>query len=210
MKKSDTYNETSKVYQYPQTPARMQLSLWPAGQASNAEGTIAWAGGEIDWDSEDIKDQGYYSASFGSINVECYSAPDDAATSTGKDAYVYTDTTALESDVAMTDNSTILGSMGATGLDPSLGANSSSSASASSSATDSLPTGSSGGAGNMGSGSSSSSSSSSSSDSDSSSTTSSAAGAATTTGTNSAPGQERVLQGSLFAVLVAVVALVMQ
>ena len=205
MKKSDTYNETSKVYQYPQTPARLQLSLWPAGQASNAQGTIDWAGGEIDWDSEDIKNQGYYSATYGSVNVQCYDPPTDAASSSGNSSYVYTDDTALESDVAITSNSTVLSSLGATGLDPSLGASSSSSSANSTGSSDSMPTGSNGGAGGMGGSSSSSSSSDSSSDGG-----SSTSSAASPTGTNGAPGQERVLQSSLFAILVAVVALVMQ
>jgi hypothetical protein len=28
LKKADTYNETSKQYEFPQTPARLQMSLW--------------------------------------------------------------------------------------------------------------------------------------------------------------------------------------
>jgi beta-glucanase (GH16 family) len=210
--KSDTFNETANRYQYPQTPARLQMSLWPAGQASNAEGTIDWAGGVIDWDSEDIKDKGYYYATIGQVDVQCYSAP-SGTTSTGNNSYIYTSEAAMEANIEVTGNSTILGSLGATGLDMTLGANSSSSATSSSS--DSVPTnesGSVGGAGNSTASSSSSSGSSSSSDGSSSgsSTTSSGFSQGTTASQdNSAPNQnERVLRGSLFAVLVAVVVLV--
>ncbi|KAJ5234894.1 Concanavalin A-like lectin/glucanases superfamily [Penicillium citrinum] len=118
----------------------------------------------------------------------------------------------MEADVAITGNDTVLGSLGATGLNMDLGANSSSSAS-SSSASDSVPTNSGGGSGGM-SGTNSSSSSGSSSGSGS-STSSGSGAAATTTGfsqggqDNGAPAvNERALRGSLFAVLVAVVVLV--
>ncbi|OQE19826.1 hypothetical protein PENSTE_c014G03104 [Penicillium steckii] len=210
LKKSDTWNETANRYQYPQTPARLQMSLWPAGQASNAQGTIDWAGGEIDWDSEDIKDKGYYYASFGQIDVECYDPPSEAKKS-GNTSYIYTSDSAMEADVALTGNDTVLGSLGATGLNMDLGANSSSSASSSSGSSDSVPTNSGGGSGGM-----SGNSSSSSSSSDSGSSTSSGSGAAATTTGFSQGGQdngapavnERALRGSLFAVLVAVVVLV--
>ncbi|PYI02496.1 concanavalin A-like lectin/glucanase [Aspergillus sclerotiicarbonarius CBS 121057] len=66
---ASTWNATSNRYQYPQTPSRMQLSLWPAGRAGSAQGTIDWAGGDIDWNSAGIQDQGYYSASFANITV---------------------------------------------------------------------------------------------------------------------------------------------
>ncbi|KAJ5555204.1 Concanavalin A-like lectin/glucanase subgroup [Penicillium sp. DV-2018c] len=36
--------------QYPQTPCRVQFSLWPAGQKDAKQGTIEWAGGLVDWD----------------------------------------------------------------------------------------------------------------------------------------------------------------
>ena len=121
LEKSETWNETAGRYQFPQTPSRMQLSLWPAGQASNAEGTIEWAGGEIDWDSEDIQDKGYYYASFGEITVECYSPPDGADIH-GDKSYIFTDDKGLNTSVQVTNNDTVLASFGATGLDPDIGA----------------------------------------------------------------------------------------
>lgn len=235
--KSDTFNAKDNKYHFPQTPARLQMSLWPAGQASNAKGTIDWAGGVIDWNSQDIQTLGYYYATIGQVDVQCYSPP--AGTSiTGNNAYVYTSTTALQNDVAIVGNSTVLSSMGATGLNPSLGASSSSassSASASASASssgsssassatpsDSIPTNTagSGGSGGIpggtfpGSGSSSGGSSSGSSTQGGSGSGTSSAGFSQGTGSstgqgNSAPNpNERILRGSFFAVLVAVVVLV--
>jgi len=205
LKKSDTYNETSKQYQYPQTPSRLQMSLWPAGQSSNAAGTIAWAGGEIDWDSEDIKDKGYYYSTIGQVDVECYSAPSDV-TSTGNNSYVYTSTKAMESDVEITSNSTVLGSLGATGLDMSEGANSTSSSTSSSS--DSVPTNSSGGAGGAGSNSTASASGSGTSSNTDSNPSTTSSSFSQGTSSSAANPSDRVLSGSLFAVLVAVGGLV--
>lgn len=121
LEKSETWNETAGRYQFPQTPSRMQLSLWPAGQASNAEGTIEWAGGEIDWNSEDIQDKGYYYASFSDITVECYSPPGGADIQ-GDKSYIFKDDKGLNTSVQVTNNDTVLASFGATGLDPDIGA----------------------------------------------------------------------------------------
>lgn len=216
LKKSDTWNSTGNRFQYPQTPARLQMSLWPAGLPSNAQGTIDWAGGEIDWDSQDIKEKGYYYATIGQVDVTCYSPP-SGTQQTGNNSYIYTSDAALVNNVAITNNSTVLGSLGATGLDMTLGANSSSSSSATSTGSDSVPTNN-GGAGGMASNSTTSTGSGSGSGSGTSSGTGSAStasgtgfsqGTDTTTKGNGAPAQgERVLRGSLFAVLVAVVVLV--
>ncbi|CDM33592.1 CAZyme family GH16 [Penicillium roqueforti] len=209
LKKADTYNETSKQYEFPQTPSRLQMSLWPAGQASNAQGTIDWAGGDIDWNSEDIQTVGYDYAMVGEVSVQCYDAPSDV-TKTGDNAYIYTKSSAMESDISITDNSTVLASLGATGLDMDLGADKSS---ASSSASNSIPT-SNGGSGGMtsnitSSGESNSSSSSGTSTTDSSGTSTSGFTQGTATQDSGAASQnERVLRGSLFGVLVALVVLV--
>ncbi|OQE01017.1 hypothetical protein PENSOL_c005G08969 [Penicillium solitum] len=207
LKKADTYNETSKQYEFPQTPSRLQMSLWPAGQASNAQGTIDWAGGEIDWNSEDIKTVGYDYATVGEVSVKCYDPPSDAKKS-GSKAYLYTNSAAMESDISVTNNNTVLASLGATGLDMDLGADKSSSGSSNVSGSNSIPTGK-GGSGGMTSNTTSSSDSSS-------SGTSTTDGETSTTGFtqgtptgNGAAGQnERVLRGSLFGVLVALVVLV--
>ena len=210
LKKADTYNETSKQYQFPQTPSRLQMSLWPAGQASNAQGTIDWAGGEIDWNSEDIKNVGYDYATIGEVTVKCYDPPSDAKNN-GDKAYLYTNSAALESDIEITNNSTTLASLGATGLNMDLGASSaSSSGSSTSTASNGIPS-SNGGSGGMASNGTSESGSSTgtSTSTDPQSTTSSGFTQGTTTKASGAAGQnERVLRGSLFGVLVALVVLV--
>lgn len=217
LKKADTYNETSKQYQFPQSPSRLQMSLWPAGQPSNAQGTIDWAGGVIDWNSEDIQNYGYDFATVGEVSVKCYDPPSDVK-KTGKNAYIYTSANAMESDLSITDNSTVLASLGATGLDMDLGADKSSSTGGSSSTTsaaNSIPTSSNGGIGGM---------TNNEGNSTNQSSEASSSGTATTSGSETgtegftqgtptqdsgAAGQnERVLRGSLFGVLVAIVVLV--
>lgn len=192
--KESTWNETAKRYQYPQSPSRMQLSLWPAGQASNAPGTIEWAGGEIDWDSQDIKDKGYYYATFGEITVQCYDAP-NGTVSNGNKSYMFTNKDGLQQSVQITNNDTVLASFGATGLDMDLGASDSSS----SNGTNGTVPENQGGSGNVPGSSTSSGSSS----------TSSGFSQGSSTDTSGAPSQnERVMRGSFFAALVAVVVLV--
>jgi beta-glucanase (GH16 family) len=209
LKKSDTYNSTSKQYQFPQTPSRLQMSLWPAGQASNAQGTIDWAGGEIDWNSEDIKNVGYDYATIGEVSVKCYDPPSDAKNN-GDKAYLYTSSAAMESDIEITNNSTTLGSLGATGLDMDAGKKSaSSSGSSTSTASNSIPSANGGSGGMASNGTSESSSTGTSTSTDAQSTTSSGFTQGTTTKDSGAAGQnERVLRGSLFGVLVALVVLV--
>lgn len=112
--KESTWNATANRYEYPQTPSRMQLSLWPAGRATNAQGTIDWAGGQIDWDAADIQDQGHYSASFANISMQCYEPP--AGSVNGHQSYSYVDNKGLESSVRITKNDTVLPDMGHTGL----------------------------------------------------------------------------------------------
>ncbi|RAL00610.1 putative cell wall glucanase (Utr2) [Aspergillus ibericus CBS 121593] len=195
--RESTWNETAKRYQFPQSPSRMQMSLWPAGQASNAPGTIEWAGGEIDWDSQDIQEKGYYYATFGEITVECYDPP-NGTVSTGNKSYIFTNSDGLEQSVQITNNDTVLASFGATGLNMNLGASSSNSTGSNSTVPENH-----GGSGSVpgatGSNTTTSSSSSSSGFSQGSSGSES----------SGAPSQgERVMRGSFFAALVAVVVLV--
>jgi beta-glucanase (GH16 family) len=114
--KNDTYNTTDNKYHFPQTPSRVQLSLWPAGLPTNGKGTIEWAGGLINWDSPYMQN-GYYYAQVKEISVECYDPPSGAQQS-GSKSYYYLNTDGLEEDVAIGNNNTILGSMLATGDKP--------------------------------------------------------------------------------------------
>lgn len=121
LEKASTWNETSQTYEFPQTPSRMQLSLWPAGQTSNANGTKEWAGGEIDWNSEDIQDVGYYYAKVGEIKVECYDPPAGSDIK-GDKSYIFKDDRGVNASVQVTNNKTVLASTEATGLNLDLGA----------------------------------------------------------------------------------------
>lgn len=70
LKKSDTV--VSGVDNYPTTPARIQISVWPAGINTSAQGTIDWAGGLINWNDPDYAAAGgHFAAVFESITVSC-------------------------------------------------------------------------------------------------------------------------------------------
>lgn len=116
VKKSDTWNKTANQWDYPQTPARVQLSIWPGGADTNAEGTIAWAGGAIDWDSEDIKRDGYYYAAVSEVDIKCYKTDSPPGTNSGT-SYTYSDKKATNDTVIDGDKPTVLKSLQGTGLD---------------------------------------------------------------------------------------------
>lgn len=116
LKRSDTWNATANRFDYPQTPARVMLSLWPAGLASNGKGTVDWAGGEIDWNSPYMSD-GYYYALFKDVNVKCYDPP-SGAQEDGSKSYIYTDEAGTNSTVKITDDVVVLKSLDASGDNP--------------------------------------------------------------------------------------------
>ncbi|ANZ74747.1 BA75_01243T0 [Komagataella pastoris] len=120
LKKEDTYNETTDKYMFPQTPSRVQLSIWPAGAESNAIGTVSWAGGNVDWDSDDIQDPGYYYYTLKELTVECYDVP-DGTEKDGDLAYYFKESDAFDQgDIMITNNSTKIKSLDDTGFDPDL------------------------------------------------------------------------------------------
>jgi hypothetical protein len=128
-KRSETWNATANRYDYPQTPSRVMLSLWPAGLPTNGKGTIDWAGGLIDWNSPYMQN-GYYYAMFEDVNVECYQPPSGAKFSGGR-AYVYSDQAGTNDTVTGTDKLVVLKSLYASGDDPSVDPNAQASGSAS-------------------------------------------------------------------------------
>jgi len=116
LERESTWNKTSGRYSYPQTPARVMLSLWPAGLPTNEKGTIDWAGGEIDWNSPYMTN-GYYAARFSEVTVDCYDPPEGAQIK-GKKTYKYTDEAGTNNTVAITDDVVVLGSLMGTGENP--------------------------------------------------------------------------------------------
>lgn len=221
-KRTDTWNATSNQWMFPQTPARIQLSLWPAGLASNGIGTVEWAGGLVDWNSQDIQNNGYYYATFESVTVNCYNATSPPGTNTGV-SYTYSGYAGTNDTVVDGNEPTVLSSFLGTGTDMSAGAPSGTASGAvASSSVETVP-GISGnnGVDSHGSGGSSSASSESTATtaSSGSSSTSSSGSGGFSQGSGSSSGstksgadklgasQEKVLGGSVFAGIVAVVAM---
>ncbi|OTA95663.1 glycoside hydrolase family 16 protein [Hypoxylon sp. CO27-5] len=208
--KSSTWNSTANQWDFPQTPARVQLSIWPGGSDKNAKGTIDWAGGPIDWQSDDIKRDGYYYATVGEVSIECYKTDSAPGTNSGK-SYTYNNVKATNDTVEDGDKDTVLKSLLGTGLD--MDKDYPSSASASQSTQQVIPGLSGGGPGTNGQAAAGSNSGSSGS---SATNAGSAPSAACTAGfqqvcgsedggsSNQAVRQERVLGASAFAALVAV------
>lgn len=117
LNKADTIDSTGKA-QYPQTPSRIMISLWPAGLATNGQGTVDWSGGLINWNSAYMQN-GYYYAQLKEVTVECAKPPSDAKGS-GSKAYSYSDLLGMESSVVMTNNDTVLSSFYASGDNPTI------------------------------------------------------------------------------------------
>ncbi|KAK5129836.1 hypothetical protein LTR08_002773 [Meristemomyces frigidus] len=187
--RNESYNTTTQQYHFPQSPARIELSLWPAGLEGNGAGTIDWAGGLVDWSSEYMSN-GYYYAMVNDVTVECYDPPSTFDKDFGTKAYYYTTTYGTNDTVAIGNNDTILASFYATGDDPTKDPNavasaSGSKSSASATATPQTVPGVSGGGNAGNSGASSDSSSSGSSGSGSSGSSSDSSSAASSSGSSS-------------------------
>jgi len=84
LNKADTV--VNGVAEYPTTPARIQLSLWPAGTASSAAGTVQWSGGLINYQDPDYLAAGHFYALVSSVNITCADPTKPGAGITG---YVY-------------------------------------------------------------------------------------------------------------------------
>lgn len=126
--RADTWNATANRFDYPQTPARVQLSLWPAGKPGNGEGTIAWSGGEIQWNSPFMQN-GYYFAAFASVDIQCYDPP-QGANKQGDTSYIFTDAAMTNNTVEISDKETVLKSLEGTGVDMDKGSDTSTSSGA--------------------------------------------------------------------------------
>ncbi|KAI5476793.1 hypothetical protein MNV49_007308 [Pseudohyphozyma bogoriensis] len=73
--KTDTLDASTGLYHYPQTPSRVQLSIWAAGTDQEAQGTVDWAGGMIDWSDESYVNNGRFATYVQGVNVTCYNNP---------------------------------------------------------------------------------------------------------------------------------------
>jgi hypothetical protein len=120
--RADTWNATTNTWNYPQTPARVQFSLWPGGLPSNGQGTIDWAGGVIDFSSNapDIKAQGYYYATLSEVTMECYQPNGTNLGSNSGKSFVYSNVAGTNDTVQNTDKPTVLKSLLGTGTNMSV------------------------------------------------------------------------------------------
>ncbi|KIN01348.1 glycoside hydrolase family 16 protein [Oidiodendron maius Zn] len=216
LNRKDTWNATANRWAYPQTPARVQLSLWPGGLASNGAGTISWAGGLVDWNSP-LMQNGYYYATFDSVTMSCYNASSPPGTNTGV-SYTYNNVAGTNDTVIDGDKPTVLKSLLGSGLNMDAGGSSASASGSSQATSPATIPGLSGGspgsnpdgsvsAANPGSTSSASSSSSSSGSGDGSFSQGGSSSGSGSSSSGSSINQERVLKGSVFAAIVAVVAM---
>ncbi|KZP33738.1 glycoside hydrolase family 16 protein [Athelia psychrophila] len=102
LKASDAQN--GSISQYPNTPSRVQVSLWPGGISSEPAGTVAWAGGMIDWSEAT---NGQFEALVSSISIVC---ADPTAASANTTGYVYQkDTSTNTPGITFTSAATNLG-----------------------------------------------------------------------------------------------------
>ncbi|KAG9004295.1 hypothetical protein FRB94_006822 [Tulasnella sp. JGI-2019a] len=95
LQKTDTLSSDGTYYEYPTTPARVQFSIWPAGIASEPAGTVAWAGGMIDWSDPDYVAQGHFSTIIKSVTIKCSAETTTTSANNGtlpanSQSYVYT------------------------------------------------------------------------------------------------------------------------
>lgn len=106
--KADTIGSDG-VARYPTTPARVQLSLWPAGITGQAQGTVDWAGGMINWDDADYKAAGHFYALVSSVEVKC---SDPTPPSGNITSYTYNSNTSSNPGISFSDATTVNGAVG--------------------------------------------------------------------------------------------------
>jgi len=88
VKKTDTL-DPSGIPEFPTTPARVQISIWPAGINTSAPGTVQWAGGMINWSDPDYSAAGgHFAAVVNSVKIKCGTSSNTTVPNTPR-SYVY-------------------------------------------------------------------------------------------------------------------------
>jgi beta-glucanase (GH16 family) len=59
----------------PNTPSRIMFSIWSTDADGVLKGTKEWAGGDVNYNTQQMKDNGYFDIEIESLNVECYGEP---------------------------------------------------------------------------------------------------------------------------------------
>ncbi|GBE83780.1 concanavalin A-like lectin/glucanase domain-containing protein [Sparassis latifolia] len=108
---SDVTDNTTGTSRYPNTPSRVELSIWPAGINTSAQGTIQWAGGMINWnDSDYTNNGGHFYALVSSLSITCNDPTTPGANVT---SYVYAkNSSAYTPTILFSNESTIGGALG--------------------------------------------------------------------------------------------------
>lgn len=98
------------INQYPNTPSRIQVSIWPAGIDSMPPGTVQWAGGMINWQDGDYQSAGHFYTLLKSVQIECSEASVVNGTKqSDTTGYVYgTNASSSQPGVAFTNASTLI------------------------------------------------------------------------------------------------------
>ncbi|EJU01789.1 glycoside hydrolase family 16 protein [Dacryopinax primogenitus] len=90
VQKNDTLKTDSSGtrYEYPSTPSRVQISIWPAGISSSAQGTIEWGGGMINWaDPDYVANNNSFVVYVENLSIVCSSWTQPAP---GAQSYIFT------------------------------------------------------------------------------------------------------------------------
>jgi beta-glucanase (GH16 family) len=93
------------VTRYPNTPSRVQISIWPAGIPGVSPGTVEWAGGMINWNNPDYTSAGHFYTLIKSVTVKC---GDPETPGPNITSYKYGKNTTLETPEILLSNQTTL------------------------------------------------------------------------------------------------------
>ncbi|KAE9407905.1 hypothetical protein BT96DRAFT_1013796 [Gymnopus androsaceus JB14] len=102
---SDAIDATTGLSEYPNTPSRIQLSLWPAGINTSAPGTVQWSGGMINWQDPDYISAGHFYALVQSVTVKC---ADPQSPGVNITSYIYGSNQTTDTPSIAFSNETIL------------------------------------------------------------------------------------------------------
>jgi len=103
---ADAIDNVTGVSEFPNTPSRIQLSIWPAGISSESQGVVEWSGGMINWSDPDYVSAGHFYALYQSVSVECN---DTTAPGPGITSYVYGPNSTLNTPtIAFSNASTLI------------------------------------------------------------------------------------------------------
>jgi len=84
-----TKASTTNSDEYPSSPARIQMSIWPAGIPGEPNGTVEWAQGMINWSDPDYEAAGHFYSYVKSVSITCAPLP-SGGNSSDATSWIYT------------------------------------------------------------------------------------------------------------------------